>query len=98
MHYDDNQLNGENKLVILYSTVCSMVNMNEITERFGARLVDSVEFKDNPVYYQDIFNILRNDRQVYKIFVLDLIDIKPPGRDTLWHLAFHPQVDVIRIR
>ncbi|HEX7321110.1 MAG TPA: glycosyltransferase family 39 protein [bacterium] len=97
MHYDDNELDSENKLVILYSTVCSMMNMDEITERFGARLVDSVEFKDDPVYYQDIFNPLRNERQIYELFVVDLEKIKPGDRQMLWDLAFKPQVDVVRL-
>ncbi len=97
IHYADNKLDGENKLIILHSSVCSIKSIDRIKDHFGARLVDSIEFRDAPVYYRDIFNPLRNDRQIYKIYVLNLNYVKQFDRDTLWRLAFEPQVEVIRI-
>jgi 4-amino-4-deoxy-L-arabinose transferase-like glycosyltransferase len=97
MRRRDNALESEKTLLVLYSNVCTLAGFHEMIEQLGGRLIDSVEFKDAPVYCRDIFNPLRNERQIYELYAVDLEKITPLDRGRLWDLAFAPQVDVIRL-
>ncbi len=59
-----------------------------------AAVVSSFEFIDAPVYYRDIYNVQRNIKQLYEVYLFR------PGEYTkkLWEFGFLRQTDVVFYR
>jgi len=91
---DNNLLSQEEKTMLIHATIFDALKRDNISLYTKGKLLDSIEFIDAPVYYKDIFNPLRNKRQIYQFFIFEN---KKLGNalDTLWHLGFNPKVQLI---
>lgn len=95
IHRDNNELLAENKILLIHATIFDSLKQKNIALYNRGMLLHSIEFKDAPVYYKDIYNRERDVKQIYEIY---LFDSKSLGAkiDNLWDLGFNRQVTVIQ--
>ncbi|MEO0094784.1 MAG: glycosyltransferase family 39 protein [candidate division WOR-3 bacterium] len=93
---DDNLFKNERYVLVLSSNIFPQIDekISKLTSQ--AIIKDSLEFVDAPIYYKDPFNELGTKRQIYKIYVFELIKLGSPELDTLWKCGFYPGVVIIK--
>jgi hypothetical protein len=91
---DDNLLVGQEQTIFLYSTVMDPLKSEYEGLLNRARRRRTWDFIDAPVYYRDIFNPLRNRKQLYEIYWFEHADMKE-DLDKLWRLGFKSECQVI---
>lgn len=90
---ENNRLIGQDRTIFLYSTVMDPFQSEHdgLLNRGQRRRI--WDFIDAPVYYRDIFNPLRNRKQLYAIYWFEHAEMKE-DLDRLWRLGFLPECQV----
>jgi len=91
---DDNLLAGQDRTIFLYSTVLDPFKSEHEGLFNRSRRKQTWDFVDAPVYYRDIFNPMRNRKQLYEIYLFEHAEMKE-DLDRLWRLGFLPECQVI---
>jgi len=94
MHQDNNVLAAEEKILLLHATIFDSVKQKYPDIYSRAKRLYALEFKDAPIYIEDIYNPHRNFKQIYEIY---LLDTKEPNEsiNTLWNLGFQREVTLV---
>jgi len=94
IHPDNNELINEKKVLLLHATIFDSFKEKHPELYQRAVLLQTVEFKDAPVYYKDIFNPQKDIKQIYELY---LFDVKELGESVaeLWNLGFEKKVTVM---
>jgi hypothetical protein len=91
---EQNRLTGQDHTVLLYSTVMDPFKSEHEGLLNRGHHLKTWEFIDAPVYYRDIFNPLRNRKQLYELYLFDHKEMSE-DLNQLWDLAFQPECQVI---
>jgi hypothetical protein len=92
---DQNRLTGQDHTVLIYSTVMDPFKSEHEGLLNRGHHLKTWEFVDAPVYYRDIFNPLRNRKQLYELYVFDHKEMSE-DLEQLWALGFLPECQVIK--
>jgi hypothetical protein len=90
---DNNLLAGQDRTIFLYSTVLDPFKSDHDGLFNRARRIKVWDFIDAPVYYRDIFDPLRNRKQLYEIYMFEHSEMKE-DLDRLWRLGFQSECQV----
>ncbi len=94
MYPENNELLHEGKILLVHATALDSLKRENSELYKRATLLASVEFKDAPVYYKDIYNPQRNIKQSYEIYLFENKRLKEKI-DNLWDLGFDRRVTVM---
>ncbi|UCG91459.1 MAG: glycosyltransferase family 39 protein [candidate division WOR-3 bacterium] len=95
IYEDNNELRSEDEVLLLHATLFDSLKQKHEPLYDRGELVTSIEFIDAPVYYKDIYNPLKDVKQIYELYVFER-DAVGNKIDELWKLGFDPRVTVIR--
>jgi len=91
---DHNLLSGQERTIFLYSTVMDPLKSEYEGLLNRARRKQTWDFIDAPVYYRDIFNPLRNRKQLYELYCFEHSEMSE-DLDKIWRLGFQSECQVI---
>jgi hypothetical protein len=93
MYPDSILLLPDDAVIIVHATAVDSLKDAHPVLYDDAVMVSSFEFIDAPVYYKDIYNVQRDIRQLYEIYIVR------PGEHMkeLWEFGFLRQADVMRL-
>jgi hypothetical protein len=97
IYEDNNELRNEDKVLLLHATLFDSLKQKHEPLYDRGELVNSMEFIDAPVYYKDVYNPLKDVKQIYELYMFDR-DAVGNRIDELWKLGFDPRVTVIHTR
>jgi len=95
---ENNLLKDQQSVLLIYSSIFEETIKELKLAEYERQLIDSFEFIDAPVYYKDLFNPLRNEKQVYKIYTINLKNTNPQLLEKLWELGFNPRVSFLKFK
>lgn len=93
---DQNLFIGQKHILFIYSTVFEEFESRVASLIPKASKIDSIEFIDAPVYYKDLFNTLRNKKQIYEIYLFEIAEFDSTSLYDLWQIALQPGATVIK--
>ncbi len=93
---DHNLIRDEKSILFLSSNIFPKIDERLMAFKRKGEYIESIEFTDAPVYYKDIFNKLRTQKQIYEIFVLEISELDYSEIDSLWQLCFEPNVTIVK--
>jgi len=84
-----NRLVNQDQVLLIHCTIFDSIKTKYKDLFATGILIDTLEFMDAPVYYKDIFNPLRDQRQIYELYVFF------NNFNRLWQLGSEPIVEII---
>ncbi len=93
---DQNLFIGQKHILFIYSTVFEEFESRVASLIPKASKIDSIEFIDAPVYYKDLFNTLRNKKQIYEIYLFKVAEFDSTSLYDLWQITLQPGATVIK--
>lgn len=94
---DNNELLLETKVLLIHTTLFDSLKQKYKTLYDRGRVVHSMEFVDAPAYYKDVYNPLKDMKQIYEFYILDRNSLGE-HIDELWAFGFDRQVTVILLQ
>ncbi|MEO0157010.1 MAG: hypothetical protein ABIL07_07840, partial [candidate division WOR-3 bacterium] len=93
---EDNLIKDEKHILFLNSNIFPTINEQLMPFKKQAKSIESIEFIDAPIYYKDIFNELRTQKQIYELIVFEKPKFNYNEMDSLWQLCFEPGVAIVK--
>lgn len=93
---EENFLQNEESVLFLHSSIFDEIEEELKSLKNPPKLEEAYEFIDAPVYYKDIFNKLKEVKQIYKISLFTLSTLPQAERKILEKIAFKSGVTVIQ--
>ncbi|MEO0127544.1 MAG: glycosyltransferase family 39 protein [candidate division WOR-3 bacterium] len=93
---EDNLIKDEKHILFLNSNIFPTINEQLMPFKKKAKSIESIEFIDAPIYYKDIFNELRTQKQIYELIVFEKPKFNYNEMDSLWQLCFEPGVAIVK--
>ncbi len=94
IYRDSNDLVDEEKILLLHATIFDSIKQEHLALYNRGIRLDTIEFKDAPVYYKDVYNPHRKFAQIYEWYLFDNRELNELI-DTLWDLGFDPKVTLL---
>ncbi len=94
IYQDNNVLAAEDKILLVHATIFDSVKQRYPNVYSRARRLYALEFKDAPIYIEDIYNPYRNFEWIYEIYLLDTKELNE-SINALWNLGFQREVTLV---
>lgn len=94
IYEDNNVLAAEGKILLLHASMYDSLKQKYPDLYSRGRRLEVLEFKDAPIYYEDIYNPYRTIEQLYEIYLFDTKELKE-SINTLWNLGFEREVTLV---
>lgn len=96
INIDKNLFIGQKQILFIYSSIFEEFENRIKLLAPKASKIDSIEFIDAPVYYKDIFNTLRNKKQIYEIYLIEVAELDSTSLYDLLQIAMQPGATVVK--
>jgi hypothetical protein len=91
-----NLFKEEKQILLIYSSIFKDLEQDLEPILQVSKYIDEIEFVDAPIYYKDIFNPLRKERQLYKFYLLETDKINLPELERLWDICLKERFSVVK--
>lgn len=91
-----NILLGEKQILFLYTSIFEEFESKIKSLKAKASHIELIEFIDAPVYYKDLFNPVRNKKQIYEIYFFEIAKLDSVSLNDLWQIALRPGASVVK--
>ncbi len=92
---EKNPILSQKNILLVFSSIFKDLKNDYLMLAQKAEYADSIEFIDAPVYYKDLFNPLRNEKQVYYLLVYRVEKLDTISLGQLLKLSIKPGTSII---